>query len=450
VNPATPGRRSPTLAAALSFLWPGLGQWYTGRVREAIVFAVPVAVVLLVLLVWLAGGAVDVLVGLLTPGVALTVGLIVIADGLWRISAGVRSAWLVGGRESLLQPSTGATIALLTFIVVVTHLWATAVAWSLYRAQDQIFEPPVAVVPTPTPSIAPAPSGSGSPSPSVTDAPVENRINILLTGIDSSPIRNHALNDTLIVVSVDPDTGDTAMISFPRDIARFEQPGGRTFNRKINELMTYADSHPKEYPQGGMQALMDDIGYLLGVPIQYYAAVDLAGFARLIDAVGGVTVDNPKAINDPTYGGWTERRVGFRLSAGSHHLDGETALAFARSRRGSGDNDFTRARRQQLLLLALRARLTDPALLPQLPSIIDAGSRTVRTNFPQDRIGELIEIGSSIEADDAIRRVVLGPPYAKNPPPGTPGGYQLVFDMDRLAKLSIELFGDASRYASEG
>ena len=59
-------------------------------------------------------------------------------------------------------------------------------------------------------------------------------------------------------MSVDPETGDTAMISFPRDIARFEQPDGTTFNRKINALMTYADNHPDEYPQGGIQALMDD------------------------------------------------------------------------------------------------------------------------------------------------------------------------------------------------
>ncbi len=140
--------------------------------------------------------------------------------------------------------------------------------------------------------------------------------------------------------------------------------------------------------------------------------------------------------------------IGFRLSKGIHHLDGETALAYARSRRGAGDNDFTRARRQQQLLLALRTRLTDPTLLPQLPAIIEAGSNTLRTNFPRDRLQEMLAVGRAIESDDGIRRVVLGPPYAKNPPAGTPGGYQLVLDMERLAKLSIELFGADSRYAT--
>jgi hypothetical protein len=58
----------------------------------------------------------------------------------------------------------------------------------------------------------------------------------------------------------------------------------------------------------------------------------------------------------------------------------------------------------------------------------------------------MLAVGRAIDSDDGIRRVVLGPPYAKKPPAGTPGGYQLIFDMDRLAELSIDLFGDDSRY----
>ena len=63
----------------------------------------------------------------------------------------------------------------------------------------------------------------------------------------------------------------------------------------------------------------------------------------MIDLVGGVTVDNPKAINDPRYD-WLDGRRGFRLTAGKHKLDGDTALAYVRSRQGVGDNDFQRAR----------------------------------------------------------------------------------------------------------
>jgi len=449
-RPYTPRpRRSPAIAAFLSFVWPGLGQWYGGWPRAAVLFATPIAAIFLLLLLWLAGGLERALVDLLLPAVAVTFIVLILAEGAWRIAALVHAAWLTGGRPAFRQPRVGGAVAALTLIVVVTHLWAASVAWSLYEASGRVFDPGVGVGVGPLPTGAPPPSDGFLATPQATPETKNSRINILLTGIDSSERREHALTDTLIVVSVDPVTGDVAMVSFPRDIARFEQPDGTIFIKgKINALMTYADSHPKEYPDGGLPTLISQLGYLLGVPIHYYAAVDLEGFRKLIDAVGGVTIDNPKAINDPSYGGWLDGHVGFRLSKGVHHLDGENALAYARSRKGAGDNDFTRARRQQQLLVALRARLTDPTLLPQLPAIIEAGSKTVRTNFPRDRLQEILAVGQAIESDDGIDRVVLGPPYAKNPPPGTPGGYQLIIDMDRLAKLSIKLFGADSRYAT--
>ena len=118
------------------------------------------------------------------------------------------------------------------------------------------------------------------------------------------------MTDTLIVASIDPVSGDVALISFPRDIARFPTPDGHTYQGKINSLMTYANNHPKQYPNGGLSTLVDELGYLLGSPINYYAAVDLDGFSRLIDAVGGITVDNPRAIDDPTYTGWKDGHRG--------------------------------------------------------------------------------------------------------------------------------------------
>ena len=433
------------MAAFLSFLWPGLGQWYAGRTRAAILFAVPVAVALLVLVIWLASGFERALLDMLLPSVALTFALVIVADAIWRIASQTHAAWAAGGREAIRRPATAGTLVVLTVVVVITHLWATAVAWSLYQASGKIFVPPVAEVP----GASPGASNDFFATPGATPPTPQSRINVLLTGIDASERRSHALTDTLIVVSVDPVTGDVSMVSFPRDISDFAEPDGTPYPNKINSLMTYASNHPDKYPKGGLPSLMDDIGFLLGVPIHYYAAVDLAGFSRLIDSVGGVTIDNPKLINDRGYGGWTDGRpVGFRLEPGVHTLDGETALAYARSRKGTGDNDFTRARRQQQLLLAIRQRLTDPTLLPQLPSSVAAGAEVAQTNFPRDRVAEMLAIGRAIEGDDDIKRVVLGPPYAKNPPAGTPGGYQLRLDMDRLAKLSRELYGEDSAYAA--
>ena len=401
----------------------------------------------LVLITWLAGGVERALVDLFIPGVAITFIVLILADGAWRLVSMLHAAQLPNGRDAARRPPTNGVIAVLGIAVLLSHLWAVAVGWSLYEASGRLF-PPVVVAPSPGASAAPAPTDDFRATPRVTPESKSARINVLLTGIDSTETRLQALTDTLIVVSLDPLTGDASMVSFPRDIARFTLSTGQLYTDKINSLMTAANKDPVTYPDGGLPTLIHELGYLLGIPIHYYAAVDLAGFAKLIDTVGGVTVDNPRAINDPAYGGWTDGRVGFRLTPGVHHLDGQTALAYARSRRGAGDNDFTRARRQQQLLVAIRARLTDPSLLPKLPAIIDAGSRTVSTNFPQDRLQEMLAVARSMEDEDGIRRVVLGPPYAKNPPAGTPGGYQLVLDMDRLAKLSIDLYGDDSRYAA--
>ena len=455
---ATTNRRgishpSPSVAASLSFLWPGLGQWYAGRPREAAIFAIPVAVVFMVGIAWLANGVEQAIIDLLVPAVALTFILVVVADGVWRLASLLHASQLPRGRDAVRQPPTNAVVVLLGVVLLVSHTWAVAVGWSLFQASGRLF-PAVAAAASPAPSavVAPGSSASFDPSESAVPASAEpsNRITVLLTGIDKSDLRTHALTDTLLVVSVDPDTGKTAMVSFPRDIARFTMSNGDFYPRKINALMSEANQHPDRFPEGGLPTLQRELGYLLGVPIQYFAAIDLDGFADLIDEVDGVDIDNPRAINDPSYGGWTDGRVGFRLSAGPHHLDGQTALAYARSRRGPGDNDFTRARRQQQLIAALRAKLTDPTLLPRLPAIIEAGSTVIQTNFPHERLNEMLDASRVAEDNESITRVVLGPPYARNPPQGTPGGYQLVLDLERLSKLSIDLFGAESRYARSG
>ena len=216
-------------------------------------------------------------------------------------------------------------------------------------------------------------------------------------------------------MSVDPEAKTGVMASLPRDLARFPLWKGGTFTGKINSLMSYARRHPEEFPDGPTTTLVKEVGYLVGVPVHYYAAVNLEGFVTLIDLVGGVTVDNERAINDPAYGGWTDgRKIGFYLPAGKQRLDGQEALAFVRSRKGAGDNDFTRARRQQQLLLALQKKMTDPAMLPKLPAILDAAGDTLKTNFPASRLSEMLDLGRSIE-DDGRQEDRPGPALRHEP-----------------------------------
>ena len=412
--------RSPTVAAFLSFVWPGLGQWYAGRREAALFFAVPVAAIVLLLLIWLAAGLDHALVDLLLPVVAVTFILVILAEGAWRIAALIHAAWLIG-QPALRVPSVGGPVAAMTLVVVVTHLWAASVGWSLFQASGRVFEPPP-VVAGPVESGAPLPSNGFLATPQATPETKESRINVLLTGIDSSERRHHALTDTLIVVSVDPVTGDVAMVSFPRDIARFTMSNGQLFTRQDQLAHERRRQPPGQI--SGRRAADADPGARLP-PRRADPLLRGGRPRRLRGADRRRRRRRPsttrRAINDPAYGGWTDGQVGFRLSAGVHHLDGETALAYARSRKGAGDNDFTRARRQQQLLLALRARLTDPSLLPQLPAIIEAGSKTLRTNFPRDRLQEMLDVGQEVESEEGIRQVVLGPAVREEPAAGHAG-----------------------------
>jgi LCP family protein required for cell wall assembly len=442
--------RSPTLATVLSFLWPGLGQLYVGARRSAVIFGLPLLLVLLVVAIQAAGGPESLVIQLLTPSMALTVLILVVLLGLWRLVSMGDALGAAGRNGAWRRPLPIATFVVLAALVITTHVAAANVAWSFYEAGRDIF------VGVQDPDIAPQPSlaepigtpGSSLPSAAPTATADQPRINILLTGIDSDENRTHALTDTLLVVSIDPETGDVAMISFPRDIARFPTPDGKTYQGKINSLMSYADRHQDKYPAGGMAALTAEIGYLLGAKVDYYASVDLDGFRKLIDRVGGVTVDVTTAINDPAYGGWDQPgRIGFKLSAGRHTLDGETALAYVRSRKGVGDSDFSRARRQQQLLVALQRKLVDPAMLPNLPGILKDATKTLKTNFPPDQLSKMLALGRKTD-EASIKRYVLSPPYAKRPP-GVTDTYILVPDMAKFAELSIALFGSDSRYWSE-
>jgi LCP family protein required for cell wall assembly len=440
--------RSPGIAAFLSFLWPGLGQWYGGARRAALVFALPIVVVAIVLLNSLGQGPENLVFQLFSPGTALTIAVLIILLGVWRIVSMFDGLASAGGRLSWRRPSLSGPFAAMVIVVLVTHLAAANLAWSFYQAGSKIF-----TTETDT-TVTPAPASSGDvailpvATPNVTPPTAESRINVLIIGIDSSERRSHALTDTMLVVSVDPVTKTAAMISFPRDIADFPLYSGGKYRNKINFLMTDAERHPDRFPDGGITTLTKELGFLLGVPIHYYAAVNLDGFEAMIDQVGGITITNTSLIDDPSYGGWHQPgKIGFHLEPGKHTLDGATALAYVRSRKGVGNNDFERARRQQQLLVALEKKVSDPGMLPKLPALLDDATRTITTSFPADRLSEMLALGRLIN-DAEISKKVLGPPYALRDTKAA--DYRLVIVPEKLAALSISLFGADSRYATAG
>lgn len=436
------------MAAALSALWPGLGQWYAGRPRAGLLYALPIVLLAALLVVQLLEGLTVFAARLLDPSFSLTLVILIVLAAVWRLLSVFDAA--VGGQPGRsLRGAQGGLVVFLAVAVMGVHGLAASYAYAFYSAGSQIFvgdDPSTDQVPAPSQSGA-APSDDYNVPPFATPATATSRITVLLTGVDKNTDRSHSLTDTILVVSVDPVARDVVMISFPRDIAQFPLYGGGTFNGKINSLMTYAANHPEQFPDGPLPTLAKEVGFLLGIPVNYFAAVDLDGFQKMIRAVGGVTVTVERAIADPMYDWLDGSPPGFYLAAGEQHLNAREALAYVRSRFGAGDNDFTRAARQQQLLVALRGELTDPANLHKLPAVLDAAAETVRTNFPPERLDEVIGLAEAI-GDGAIRRFVLQPPtYSVHPPTGSTGGtYILRLHLDALRMLSVQVFGDDSAF----
>ena len=438
-------KASPGILTFLSFLFPGLGQFYARNTRAAAIFAIPVLVLIAFILLQLPRGIDTFAAQMIAPSFALATLTVIVLLGVWRLVS-IGHAFKIAPAVARRRRSAIAVLVALVIGVGVMHGVAGYYAWLFYDAGSQIFRPEVTAPPVAGASESPSPTESfGFETPSVTLPPPTNRVTFLLTGVDSGHDRTHALTDTLLVVSVNLDTKEAVMLSIPRDIARFPMYSGGTYNSKINSLMTYASLHPKQYPDGAVGTLAKEVGYLIGVPVNYYAAINLEGFQSMVDLVGGVDIVNPKWIRDPVYD-WFDGTQGFTLSPGKHHLNGKLALAYVRSRYGAGDNDFTRARRQQEVLVALRTKMGSSDMLAKLPAILKVAAKTIRTDFPADEIRDYLVLAKDVD-ESKIQRFVLGPPYAVHPPTNTTGGtYILELNFDKISALSVRLFGADSRY----
>ena len=180
----------------------------------------------------------------------------------------------------------------------------------------------------------------------------------------------------MIVVSLDPATRTVSMLSIPRDMVDVPMPDGRQYRDKINSLVSYARHHPAQFPGSdgtGFDVLMGALGTLLNTQIDYYAKVDLGGFVRVVDVLGGVDVNVARAFCDPSYDEYGFTR-GFSITAGRHHLNGQQALAYARVRKASGESDFTRAARQQEVISGIRDSIVH-GRVPQRPDRAAPGDR---------------------------------------------------------------------------
>jgi LCP family protein required for cell wall assembly len=394
-----------TASAAASAVIPGLGQLLNGRLRVARWLAIPFAVlVAIVVLVVASTSKARLFASIVSPtamGVLLALNVVVLA---WRLAA-VLHAFFDGRYASRSGRAGAAGLALILVAVVAPHGIANAWGSSAQATFARIF------------AAGPA-TGPGSNVASVLAGPGHNeRLNILVIGIDKTPTRTATLTDSMIVVSVDPVAETVSMVSVPRDLVNVPLGNGSSFSPKINSLLSYADAHPATFTQGGIRALGDAVGALLGIKIHYHAEIDMLGFAKLVDAVGGVDIKVTKAFYDPKYDGLGVNPPGVHgwgTDVGLHHFNGYEALAYARVRKAAGESDLTRAGRQQEILIALRRKITtDGSLLMHLPSLLEAFGGLVTTDLPTDRLPDLAAIADEMKPD-AVYRAVLKAPLIKS------------------------------------
>ncbi len=281
--------------------------------------------------------------------------------------------------------------------------------------------PPLPPMPSPNPLASPTPTPSPTPPGSDPLLGTDGRFTVLLLGTDYRPAHPGNRTDAIMVVSVDPATGQTGAFSIPRDTTGFPLPGGGRFDAKINGLLQYLQA-----TQGhGGAAMQAAVSKAFEIELDGYVLVGFAGVKSLVAAVGGVDVVLERAYYDPYY--WvTSKQQGWGLPAGKSHLSGTQALIFARSRKG--DNDFGRARRQQILVGAAltKVRAVGPGVVPHLLAI---ARDTVRTDLPLDRAADLFELVATVDLKGADK-TVFGPTTFAEGGEGT--GFTLKLDACRL------------------
>ncbi len=249
----------------------------------------------------------------------------------------------------------------------------------------------------------------------------DGRYNVLLLGGDSGSDREGMRPDSINVASVDADTGRTVIVSLPRNLQRVPFPDGTVMHEQfpdgfvsedddegyyLNGISTWANDHADLFgdtPDPGLLATTQAVEEITGLTISYHASINMEGFSRLIDAVGGVTVDvkqrTPKS-------GITERTRGW-IEVGEQKLSGEEALWYARSRKA--DNDFARMGRQKCVMNAMVSQLSPQKVLLNVQDIAESSAALLSTDIPASELDTFA--GLALEArKNPISTVSIVPP----------------------------------------
>jgi len=328
-------------------------------------------------------------------------------------------------------------------LLIVSSVWLFRTVRGLAAVSDGVgpdFVPPAqsggqvapevlaGTIPAQSPGVAPA---------TIPDWQGAERVNVLLLGVDlRCEEEGPTHSDTIIVATIDPVSRSAALLSLPRDLW-VEIPDFGV--NRINQAYFLGQAY--ELPGGGPALAAETVEAFLGVPIDYYLAVDFKAFIDFVDMMGGVVVEVPERIEDPTYPDNCYGYDPFAIDAGQQRLDGATALKYARTRATFG-GDVDRAGRQQQVIMAVRDQATQLDTLPQLllsaPQLWQSFQENVTTDMSLDQALQLANLVRNIPREN-MRNIVLDYNYVYNDT--TFDGQQVLVPLrDEVRALRDELF----------
>jgi polyisoprenyl-teichoic acid--peptidoglycan teichoic acid transferase len=452
-SPITHDSKRPEVAALATAIIPGLGHLYVGRRSTGVRLLVISGIFFLVLVLGVLMFQVEVAklwVGLTSLAVLMVIN---IAALTFRGVAAVNAYDSADGRPRGWVTILGTSIA--AILIVVPHL----IFGYLVVVQDGLITNVFTANEEPTTPIA-APEDNQSPSaPGVTTGPSDStpstqpgpaiwdgleRLNIVLFGADAGVDRTGLRTDTTIVLSIDPETGDAALFSVPRNLSNAPLPEGmgvwdcQCFPDLFTHLYQGAVDRPDAFPgpeEPPINALKGSLGEIFGIPIHYYALVTLDGFVAVVDAFGGVDIDIPVTIIDETYPHENGTIEYVEIPAGQQHLDGHLALAYARIRRHA--DDFARMHRQRCVLEAVVAQSSPAELLLRYSTIAQVLADNLSTDIPQNRLPDFIDLLSKVSTDRIATLRITEDVYKK----GEQNNLTL-YDLDRIKADAQLLIND--------
>jgi LCP family protein required for cell wall assembly len=243
----------------------------------------------------------------------------------------------------------------------------------------------------------------------------DERINILLLGYGGPGHDGPYLTDSMMLLSIRPGQREAMMISVPRDlwVKIPALPRNGYMWGKLNSAYAIGMDH-NDYPNvrsewktdtGAGDLAAATVAQVTGQPIDYWVGVDFKAFRDVVNALGGIRVDVPIALDDPYFPiGETTGMMHIHFDAGRQPFDGERALEYTRSRETT--SDFDRSRRQQLVMLAVRQRVFSLNAIPRMLSLLSALQDNVRTNLRPGDMQQLADLAGRIKDQD-IRRVAI-------------------------------------------